>query len=186
MTRSGGYGLRVSFLAQLGSSWTTLAIVVLSTAVAYAAVILLTRLSGVRSLATMSSFDFAATVAVGSTVATTAAGSTPLASGVLVLVMLFLLQYLVARLRRRTAAERLLDNRPLLVMHEGQVLDDNLALARVNRAELWAQLRMAGVHRRDEVRAVVMETTGSMSVITRDGPFDEALLEGVRGAEVLR
>ena len=178
--------MRVSFLAQLGSSWTTLATVVVSTVAAYAAVIVLTRLSGVRSLATMSSFDFAATVAVGSTVATTGLGSTPLVNGLLVLALLFGLQYVVATLRRRTAAERLIDNRPLLVMHEGRVLDDNLALARLNRAELWAQLRMAGVHRRDEVRAVVMETTGSMSVITRNGDFDPALLEGVRGAEVLR
>ena len=178
--------MRVSFLSQLGSSWTTLAIVLVSTVAAYTAVIVLTRLSGVRSLATMSSFDFAATVAVGSTVATTSLGSTPLVNGVLVLCLLFALQYLVGRIRRRTGAEKLIDNRPLLVMHEGRVLDEHLAQARVNRAELWAQLRMAGVHHRDEVRAVVMETTGSMSVITRDGPFDEALLEGVRGAEVLR
>lgn len=176
----------MSFLTQLGSSWTTLVVAVVSTAVVYALVIALTRLSGVRSLATMSSFDFAATVAVGSTIATTAAGSTPLARGAVVLVALFALQFVVAKLRRRTAVEALIDNRPLLLMHNGRVLDENLAVGRLNRSELWAQLRMAGVHRRADVRAVVMETTGSLSVITREGEFDEALLEGVRGGELLR
>jgi len=32
---------------------------------------------------------------------------------------------------------------------------------------------------------VVLETTGDMSVLTRDGGFDEQLLVGVRGAGAL-
>jgi uncharacterized membrane protein YcaP (DUF421 family) len=41
-----------------------------------------------------------------------------------------------------------------------EVLDACLRHARVSRAELWSQLRQAGVVRRDQVQAVVMETTG--------------------------
>lgn len=173
----------MSVLAEYGSSWVALSRVAVSTVLIYLAVIGFTRLSGVRALATMSSFDFAATVAVGSTVASTGLGSTPLAHGLLVLVLLFLLQYVVAQLRRRTRLQRVVDNQPLLIMRDGQVLDDNLRTARVSRSELWAQLRMAGVQRREDVSAVIMETTGEMSILSRDGLVDDVLLEGVRGAE---
>lgn len=171
----------MSFLEQFGSRWSTIAAIVISAVAVYLTVIALTRLSGVRALAKMSSFDFAATVAVGSTVSSTALGSTPLINGVMALCMLYALQYMVASLRRRDVFKGAVDNEPLLLMRDGQALDDNLQIARVSRTELWAQLRMAGVHRRDEVRAVVMETTGDMSVITRAGPMDAELFACVRG-----
>jgi uncharacterized membrane protein YcaP (DUF421 family) len=173
-------------LERLGASWTVLAAIVLSAVAVYAAVILLTRLAGVRSLAKMSSFDFAATVAVGSTVASTALGSTPLVNGLVALSMFYALQYTIATLRRRNAFAGALDNSPVLLMAGSEVLEGNLRHARVSEQELWSQLRLAGVHRRVQVRAVVMETTGDMSVITREGPFDPELLRGVRGADALR
>jgi uncharacterized membrane protein YcaP (DUF421 family) len=61
-----------------------------------------------------------------------------------------------------------------------------LATSGISRPERWSQLRLARVHRLDLVRAVVVETTGDVSVITRDGPFDPVLQEGVRGAEADR
>lgn len=147
----------MDLLERLGASWATIGTIVVSALLVYAAVIVLTRLAGLRSLAKMSSFDFAATVAVGSTVASTALGSAPLMSGV----------------------------EPMLLMAGGEALEDNLRHARVSREELWAQLRLAGVHRRDQVHAVILETTGDMSVLQGDGPFDRELLQGVRGAEHL-
>ena len=173
-------------LEQLGASWTDLAVIVPSAAGVYVAVIVLTRLAGLRSLAKMSTFDFAATVAVGSTVSSVALGSAPLASGLLALAMLFGLQYLVASLRRRGLLHGAVDNRPILVMSGAQVLEGNLRHARISRSELWSQLRLAGVHSREQVHAVIVETTGDMSVLRSGEPFDRELLEGVRGAEELR
>lgn len=171
---------------RFGASWTQLAVVVLAGAAAYVTVIALTRLAGVRSLAKMSSFDFAATVAVGSTVASVLVGSAPLAAGVVGLLVLFGLQYLIATLRRRGLLRGLMDNAPILLMAGSQVLEGNLRHARVSREELWSQLRLSGVHRRDQVRAVVMETTGDVSVLRVGAPFDVELMSGVRGAEHLR
>lgn len=176
----------VAVLERLGASWTVLAAIVLSAIGVYVAVIVLTRLAGVRGLAKMSSFDFAATVAVGSTVASTALGTSPLVNGVVALCMLFGLQYLVATLRRRDLLHGLTDNAPILLMAGPEVLEGNLRHARVSREELWAQLRLAGVHSRSQVHAVVMETTGDMSVLRTGEPFDEELLRGVRGVEHLR
>lgn len=176
----------MAVLERLGAPWVVLGTIVISAVLVYIAVIVLTRLSGVRSLAKMSSFDFAATVAVGSTVASTALGSTPLINGVVALSMLYGLQYLIATLRRRDAFHGALDNSPMLLMAGPEVLEGNLRHARVSREELWAQLRLAGVQRREQVRAVIMETTGDMSVLTGEGGFDPEMLKGIRGSEHLR
>ena len=175
----------MSVLERLGAPWAVLGTIVISAVLVYVAVIVLTRLSGVRSLAKMSSFDFAATVAVGSTVASTALGSTPLVNGVVALCMLYGLQYLIATLRRRDVFHGALDNAPMLLMAGPEVLEGNLRHTRVSREELWAQLRLAGVQRREQVRAVIMETTGDMSILQGEGPFDAELLQGVRGADRL-
>ena len=172
-------------LQRLGTSWAELASLVPAAVGVYLAVIVLTRLSGLRALAKMSSFDFAATVAVGSIVASVALGAAPLVSGVVGLALLYGLQYLVATLRRRNLLGGAVDNSPILLMAGSEVLDANLRHARISRAELWSQLRQAGICRRDQVRAVVMETTGDISVLRTDQPLDPELLEGVRGAEAL-
>ena len=175
----------MGLLERLGASWATIGTIVVSAVLVYAAVILLTRLAGLRSLAKMSSFDFAATVAVGSTVASTALGSTPLVNGVVALAMLYGLQYLIATLRRKDVFRGAIDNEPMLLMAGGEILEGNLRHARVSREELWSQLRLAGVVQRRQVRAVILETTGDMSILTGDDPFDPELLQGVRGADRL-
>ncbi len=144
--------LAASLPSELGSSWTNLAATLVGSVAVFVAVIALTRLAGPRSLAKMSSFDFAATVAIGSVVASTALASTPLASGALALAMLYALQYLIATLRRRNALHGIVDNRPILLMAEGELLVGNLRHARVSREEIWSQLRQAGVQRLEQVR----------------------------------
>lgn len=176
----------MDLLTRLGAPWETLGTITVSAILVYLAVIALTRLAGLRSLAKMSSFDFAATVAVGSTVSATALGSTPLAHGLVALGMLYGLQYVVATLRRRGRLGGAVDNEPMLLMVDGDVIDASLRHARVSRMELWSQLRQAGIRRCEQVRAVVMETTGDISVFTGNEPFDDELLSGVRGGERLR
>ena len=175
----------MELLERLGTSGPDLGAVVVSTVLVYALVVLLTRLSGPRSLAKMSSFDFAATVAVGSTLASAALTSAPLSNGAVALVVLFGLQAIVGVLRRRGAFAGLIDNSPLLLMAGSRVLDDHLQQARISREELYGQLRSAGVHRLEQVTAVVLETTGDLSVLTGGAAVDPELLAGVRGRELL-
>lgn len=175
----------MTLLERLAASWTLLAAVLVSTVAVYVAVMALTRLAGVRSLAKMSSFDVAATVAVGSAVASTALGSTPLSSGLLVLSLLYALQWAVAWLRHRGLLGGVVDNRPLLLMAGPHLVEADLRQAGVSPSEVWAALRQAGVLRRGDVRAVVMESTGDLSVLTGDVSMDEELLDGVRGREHL-
>ncbi len=135
----------------------------------------------------MSSFDIAAAVAVGSTVATAASLDTPVAHAVVTLTVLYAAQAGAALLRRRRRINRVMDNSPLLLMAGSEILADNLRQARLTEPELWSQLRRAGVVRRAEVLAVVLETTGELSVLKGGSPadLDRVLLDGVRGADRL-
>lgn len=151
----------------------------------YAAVIALCRLQGVRSFAKMSSFDFAMTIAVGSVIASTAlTPDPPVLRGLVVLIVLFTAQWLVAKARiHLPGASRAVDNQPILIMRGPDILHDNLARASMTQDDLRAKLREANVLQLDQVRAVVAEATGDVSVLHANDPDDtlnDALLKDVR------
>jgi len=131
----------------------------------------------------MSAFDFAMTVAVGSIIASVAVtSSASLADGLIALATLYAAQMAVAVGRRRLGLSRLVDKEPRVIMVGTAMLDDQLAAARLTHADVRGKLRAAGARSIDDVAVVVLETTGDVSVITRDpggAPLDLSLLEGV-------
>jgi uncharacterized membrane protein YcaP (DUF421 family) len=169
-----------ALFSELGASSTELMTGAVAAIAIYLAVILATRVSGLRSFSKMSAFDFAMTVAIGSLIATAAAGQAPLATVVVGVAVLFAGQFTVAFLRSHRWLRGALDNSPLLLMDGEQILHDNLSRARVTLDDLHGKLREAGVLRYDQVRAVVFETTGDISVLHGDGPLDHRLLRAVR------
>ena len=174
----------------LTTTWTAAGMVVLSAIGIYASVVLFTRIGGLRSFSKMSSFDFAVTVAIGSLIASTVVAETPpLLQGIVALAALYVLQLGVAALRARFGTvEHTVDNEPLLLMAGRRVLHDNLRKAQVTEADLRAKLREANVIDLRQVRAVVQETTGDVSVLHADpdGPsLDAWLLDGVTDSDKL-
>lgn len=171
-------------LSILPESLSDLVNVLFETVVIVAVVIGLTRLNGLRSFSKQSSFDFPITVATGSVMATTIAGEgTPVLVGVLAIAGLFAFQALIAALRLvADPFQSAIDNRPLLLMEDGRIDDENLREARMTREDLIARLRMANVRDPADVRAVVFETTADVSVIQGppDRPVHPMLMENVR------
>ena len=158
--------------------------IVLTTIGIYIAIILYTRLAGKRSFSKMSSFDFAMTVAVGSMIATTVLSkSVSLWEGVIGLAAVYILQISVALLRRFSVVQKIVDNPPLLLMDGTTILHDNLKKARVTEEDLRSKLREANVIRLKEVRAVIFEATGDISVMHTgddDEELEDWLIKGVR------
>ncbi len=158
-----------------------------STAVIFAITITYVRIVGLRSFSKMSSFDFVMTLAMGSIVASVAVtSSVSLTNGAIGLGALFAIQYVVGRGRRSARFSRVVDNTPKLLMVGDRFLMDNLRSTRVTVSDLKAKLREANVLDYSSVRAVVLETTGDISVLHGDSPLDPDLLEGVMGVEQLR
>jgi uncharacterized membrane protein YcaP (DUF421 family) len=83
----------------------------------------------------------------------------------------------VAR-RRWKWLEDLTSNDPLLLMEDGEFLEENMRDAHITHDELYAKLREANVTHLSQVRAVVLETTGDMNVLHGE-ELQRDLLTGV-------
>ncbi|SNR73585.1 DUF421 domain-containing protein [Puniceibacterium sediminis] len=158
------------------------------TGVIIVVVILLTRIQGLRSFSKMSIFDFAMTIATGSLVATAIVDqSLDLTIAIAAIAAIFLFQGAIALLRvKYSNFQGAVDNTPLLLMAGQNICTDNLRKARVTEADLFAKLREANVWDTRHVIAVVLETTGDVSVLHDPDPVrlsQSDVLGGLRGVE---
>ncbi len=150
----------------IGSSY-SIGATIFSTILIYATIIIVTRINGLRTFAKMSSFDFAITIAIGSLIASTMLSETQsVLQGVVGLGLLIGLQSLIARLRKKNNAfDQVVTNTPILLMDKDRMLHDNLKATRVTESDIYAKLREANVTHKSQVLAVVLETTGDISVL---------------------
>lgn len=170
---------------EISSSWSQIGFVLLSAGAMLAAIILSVRIIGLRSFSKMSSFDFAVTVAMGSLLAAVTLSGSSLADGAAAVGALLLVQTAIAYARIRFGVSAIVDNRPLLLMVGPTMLEDNMRRARVTADDVRAKLRQANVQRYDQVRYVVLETTGDVSVVRGDGPLEPDIVADVTGADLL-
>ena len=148
-------------------TWTGLARVAVVGALAYAALVVLLRVSGNRTLSKMNAFDLVVTVALGSTLATILLSKdVALAEGVLALALLVGLQFAVTWLSvRSSTVTRLVKSEPTLLLYRGEVLRRQMRRSRVTEEEVRAAVREQGVGSLQGVEAVVLETDGTLSVV---------------------
>ena len=130
--------------------------------------ILFVRITGLRSFAKMSSYDFAVTVAIGSTLAATVLDpATPWWQGAIALGALLGVQWLIGLIRLRVpGAEGVLDNTPRVLVRGGEMDEAAMAASRVTVGDLRQKLRGAGLGRIEDAELVVLETTGDVTVLT--------------------
>lgn len=166
------------------TSFQSVLMVILSTLGIYFALILFTRLAGVRTFSKMSSFDFAVTVAIGSLIASTIlTESPPLFQAIVAMGALFVIQISIASFRETSLVRNLVDNKPILLMRGAEILEPNMRKAKVTKEDLLGKLREANVTQFSQIKAVVMETTGDISVLhheDEDHDLEEELLKDVR------
>ncbi|MFN3275373.1 MAG: DUF421 domain-containing protein [Paracoccus sp. (in: a-proteobacteria)] len=136
---------------------------------AYAALIIMLRTSGKRTLSKMNAFDLVVTVALGSTLSTVLLNaSIPLFEGIVALALLVYLQYAITWLSVRSPRfQSLIKAEPTLLVHDGRYLDAAMKTQRVTRDEIGAALRQSGKAGIEQVLSVVLETDGSMTVMPR-------------------
>lgn len=154
----------------------------------YLGLMLFTRLMGLRSFSKLSSYDFAMTIAIGSILASTVTSDSPsLLQGLLAVGVLFVIQAFISMIRRKVKPiKTLLDNQPVILMAHGEYLGDNLKEANLSPSDVREALRKNGIKSKTEVFAVIMETTGDMSVIkTNDVTPDQSLFNDIRDSELL-
>lgn len=162
--------------------WNPLLRILVVGTLAYLSLMLLVRISGARTLARMTSFDFAITVALGSIYGRLmTAEDVTLAEAVVAFVVLVALQLVFALLNVR--APRLVSAlvpQPALLFYGGQFLRESMRRARITEDELQAAVRASGLGALDQVQAIALETSGSLTVIARAQAGSESALAGLR------
>ena len=151
--------------------WVPLARIVVVGTFMYVALVVLLRVSGSRTIASMRAFDFIVTVALGSVFgrALTAEGVS-LAEAVVAFVLLIGLQYGVARLQVRSRSfAKAVTNPPTLLYFRGQFLRDGMRQARVTEQELRSVARKKGHGSLDDIEAFILEASGDVAVVTSVG-----------------
>ena len=172
-------------------SWYNVARTVTLSVVGFAALIVLLRISGKRTLSKMNVFDFVFVVAVGSVFASTIISKdVTLVEGLAALATLVGIQLILAELAARSeTAERIINGEPTLLLSHGRFLSRALKKERVTEEEVRAAIRAKGVTRVEDVDAVVMENDGSLTVAWtskeagESSLVDTKLQEGERAEE---
>ena len=71
---------------------------------------------------------------------------------------------MIAR-RKSDRFSKKVDNQPILLMAGSTILDKNLQQSNVTRDDLYAKLHEVNVFNFDDVKAVIFESTGDVSVL---------------------
>lgn len=155
---------------------------IILSAIAIVWIVIVVRVIGLRAFSKMTAFDFVVTVATGSLLAGTSQATSWAAfvQPTIAIASLLGVQYLVSQGRRQSSKfQAAVQNTPVLLMSDGKIMDNALSATRVTKDDLIAKLREANVLNLTEVRAVVFETTGDISVL-HGSALNDQLLDGVR------
>lgn len=150
--------------------WPAIGRVVALGAAAYVVMVVVLRASGKRTLAKLNAFDLVVTVALGSVLATIALSKdVALTDGVAAIGVLVAAQWAVSWMSVRIPRfRRLVRAEPTVVFRHGRFDDRALGQARLTRSEAHQAIRSSGCGDLEQVAAVVLETDGSLSVVTTD------------------
>jgi uncharacterized membrane protein YcaP (DUF421 family) len=165
------------------NGWDNIVRVLAVGSLAYVGLVVLLRLSGNRTLSKMNSFDFIVTIALGSTLSSVLISqNVALSQGLTAIALLIGLQFLITWMSiRLQAVSRTVKTEPTLLLRDGEFLPDALVHVRVTEEEVRGAIRQNGLGDLEQVAAVIMETDGSLSVISKSSAGSLSALKRVVG-----
>ena len=133
----------------------------------YMALILTVRLMGKRQLGEMEPMEFVVTMLIANLAAVPMQDTAiPLLAGLIpILVVLSMELILSVLIYRSIPMRRFFCGKPVILMENGKLLQDNMKKTRVNPDELTEYLRIQGVTDLSTVQYAILETGGAISVL---------------------
>ena len=144
---------------------------VLRSLVVYTFLLLLLRVTGKRQVGQLAPFDLVLLLVLSNAVQNSInAGDNSLVGGLIAGATLVLVNFGVGLLTDRSrAVDALVEGSPVVLIHNGRVIESSLRAANLSHHDLNAALRRQGVASVGEVHVAMFETNGSVSVIRRNG-----------------
>lgn len=169
-------------------SWQSIVRTLIITILAYVTMIFLLRSSGKRTLSKMNAFDFVVTISLGSALATVALNkNVALADGVLAFLLLIILQLVITWLSVRfRKVKRVITSKPTLLLYDGEILEDVMKKERITIEEIYLSAREKGIANLEDIRAIVLETTGEITVMPKFESANSKAMEDVEHYQNLK
>ena len=151
---------------------------ILRSLIVYFFLLIMFRLLGKREVAQMTVFDLIVLLVLSNVLQNAMIGpDNSVVGGLIGATTIMAINWLVGRAAFSSRwFERAIEGVPTLLVHCGQLVDQNLRRAGISREELLSNLRSQGVFDIDEVSAAVLEPSGKLSVLKKDAsrPADES------------
>ena len=142
---------------------------ILRSVVIYLFILLAFRFTGKRQVGQLTPFDLVLLLIISNVVQNAVIGNdNSLGGGMIGAVTILALNWMVVEISYRfKPARRLLEGEPVLLIHNGIILQKNLSHERITLEDLQAALRRNGVADFHQVRVAVLEENGQISVIPK-------------------
>lgn len=147
-------------------------VVIFRTLLMYALVFTVMRIMGKREIGELSIFDLVISIMIAE-IAVFALEDTerPLYDGIVPIIMLLLIQIGIAFISMKSRKLRLFfDGKPSVIVHNGEINQEEMRKQRYNMDDLLMQLRSQNVASVSDVEFAVLETSGQLSVFTKEKP----------------
>ena len=135
----------------------------------YIFLIIALRITGKRSLSKLNIFDFIITIAIGSVFASVlTTKDVKLAQGTTAIIVLLGGQYIISKWAYKSDKfEQKIKSDPALLYYDDHFLYKTMKHERVTEREILQAVRSNDISSLDKVEAVILETQGSISVISK-------------------
>lgn len=145
--------------------------IVIRAAVIFLFVFVLTRLLGRRELNSLEPFDLILLVVTGDLVQQgVTQNDSSLTGALLAISTIGLLTVLFSCLSFRFKRMRpILEGEPVVLVEDGDVIEENLRRQRLTREEIGAEARLEGITSIEDVRWAILETNGKISFVEKSG-----------------
>jgi uncharacterized membrane protein YcaP (DUF421 family) len=142
---------------------------VIRAAVIFGFIFLVTRIAGRRQLSEFEPFDVILLVVLGDLVQQGITQSDESVTGTLIVIStITLLSVLVGWLSFRFARVRLIiEGEPIILIHDGQLIEANLRRERLTRNDLEEEARQQQLASLDQIRWAILEDGGTISIIPK-------------------
>jgi uncharacterized membrane protein YcaP (DUF421 family) len=136
----------------------------------YLFLVLVFRITGKRSLSSITTFDFVLLLVIGEATQQALLGDDySVTNGLLVIVTLIVLSLGFDRLKRLSPhLDRFLEDLPIIVVKDGKPIEDRMRMVNVDVEDVLEAARSGqGIGRLDQIAYAVLERSGEISVIPK-------------------
>jgi uncharacterized membrane protein YcaP (DUF421 family) len=143
---------------------------VLRAAAIYMILLVVFRVSGKRTLAQITTFDFVLLLIIGEATQQALLGDDfSLTNALLVIVSLLTIDILLSLWKQRSPfIDKLLDGTPLVIVEDGKPHPDRLRYSRIDESDILTAARETqGLERLDQIKYAVLERSGGISIIPK-------------------